>query len=251
MNYRPLVVASGLCAAALTASAVDLLTQDWSNTALLVSNDDWSALWDGSYGIIGYRGDALTGASAVNPQTVVGNSAVIDLNANRTDPDSFIFGGVAEFELADPTVAMQGSGTAAAPYLLLSFSATGYRDISISYTLRDIDGSVDDAIQPFALQYRLGAGGSWTNLPSGFVADATAGPNYAGLTTAVSVDAPAILDDQDVVQFRILTTNAVGTDEWVGVDNIVISAAAIPEPSTYAALVGVAALGYAAWRRRR
>lgn len=251
MNYRLIAVTAGLCATTLTASAIDLLTQDWSNTGLIVTNDDWSGLWNGSYGIIGYRGDFLGGGSGVDPQTVLGDSTVVDVNANQLNPNAFTTGGVAEFHLADPTIALQGSGTAAAPYLLLSFAATGYRDISISYTLRDIDGSPDNSVQQLALQYRLGAAGGWTNLPAGYVTDASAGPSFAGLTTAVSVNGPAVLDDQSTVQFRILTTNAVGSDEWIGIDNIVVSGTAIPEPATYAVLCGVAALGLAVWRRRR
>ncbi|HLP07433.1 MAG TPA: PEP-CTERM sorting domain-containing protein [Opitutaceae bacterium] len=250
MNYRLIAATTGLCAATLTASAVDLLTQDWSNTALIVTNDDWSALWNGSYGIIGYRGDSLGGGTGFDPQSVLGDSSVVDVNANLLNPNTFATGGIGEFELTDPTIALQGSGTAAAPYLLLSFAATGYRDINISYTLRDIDGSTDNSVQQLALQYRLGSAGSWTNLPAGYVADASAGPSLAGMATPVSVNGPTALDDQSMVQFRILTTNAVGSDEWIGVDNIVISGTAIPEPSTYAALCGVAALALAAWRRR-
>jgi hypothetical protein len=34
-------------------------------------------------------------------------------------------------------------------------------------------------------------------------------------------------------------------------DNFTLTASAVPEPSTYAALAGAAALGLAAWRRRQ
>ena len=44
--------------------------------------------------------------------------------------------------------------------------------IDVSFVLRDIDGTTDNAVQPVAVQYRVGATGTFTNLPAGFVADA-------------------------------------------------------------------------------
>jgi hypothetical protein len=46
---------------------------------------------------------------------------------------------------------------------------------------------------------------------------------------------------------------AAATDDWVMIDNIMtspVSASAIPEPSTYAAMAGALALGFVAYRRR-
>ena len=42
-------------------------SQDWSNTGLITTDDSWA----GVPGVIGYRGDGLTGGTAVDPQTVV------------------------------------------------------------------------------------------------------------------------------------------------------------------------------------
>lgn len=39
--------------------------------------------------------------------------------------------------------------------------------------------------------------------------------------------------------------------DYLGLDNVALSVSAIPEPSTYAAILGAAALGAAYWRRRR
>ena len=99
---------------------------------------------------------------------------MLDVNANQTN-DTFATGGVTEFELTDPVVAAAGSGTADAPYLRLAVT-TGAVGVRVRYTLRDIDGSSDNAVQPVALHYRVGASGSWTNVPAAYVADATAGP---------------------------------------------------------------------------
>ena len=56
------------------------------------------------------------------------------------------------------------------------------------------------------------------------MADATTGPGAATLVTPVSAVLPAAADNRPLVQLRILTTNAVGQDEWVGVDDIEVEA---------------------------
>ncbi len=196
-------------------------SQDWSNTGLITTDDDWS----GVAGIIGFRGDGLTGATGADPQTLLADDSpgVPDVIANQTNPNTLTSGGVAEFEITDPVVAFQGSGTADAPYLLIHLNTTGYQSINVVYNLRDIDGSADNAVQPVALQFRVGTTGDFTNVPAAFVADATTGPSLATLVTPVNVTLPASADDQTQVQLRIMTANAVGSDEWVGVDDISIT----------------------------
>jgi endonuclease G len=196
-------------------------TQNWSNTDLINMEDNWS----GVPGIIGYRGDSLTSATGADPQTILadGSATPVDVNINQ-NPDTFITGGVSEFEIADPVVALQGSGTADAPHLVLHLNTTGQSAIGVAYNLRDIDNSTDNAVQPVALQYRVGGTGSYINLPAGFVADATTGPSQATQVTPVNVTLPAACDNQPLVQLRIMTTNAAGNDEWVGIDNINITA---------------------------
>ena len=63
-------------------------------------------------------------------------------------------------------------------------------------TLRDLDGSVDNAVQPVALHFRVGRPRPFTNVPAGFVADATTGPSLADLVTPVSVVLPAAAENQ-------------------------------------------------------
>jgi hypothetical protein len=138
-------------------------------------------------------------------------------------PDTFTTGGVTEFEITNPVVALQGSGTADAPHIVINLNTTGQSNIAISYNVRDIDGSADNAVQPVALQYRIGATGNFTNVPAAFIADATTGPGSATLITPVNVVLPAATNNQPLVQLRVITTNAVGNDEWVGIDNISIS----------------------------
>src|SRR5262245_14064302 len=135
--------------------------QDWSNAALITANDNWS----GVPGIVGYRGDDLTTATGTDPQTILadGTGTPVNVIANQTNPNTLATGGVAEFAIANPTIALQGSGTADAPFLLINVDTTGASNVNVSYNVRDIDGSTDNAIQAVALQYRVGSSGSFTN----------------------------------------------------------------------------------------
>ena len=113
-------------------------------------------------------------ATGVDPQTLLGEGTItLDVNANQTSPDTFTTGGVAEFHLTNAVVALNGSGTADAPSLLLNLDTTGKTSINVSYNLRDLDGSADNAVQQVALQYRVGSTGLFTNVAAGYVADAT------------------------------------------------------------------------------
>jgi endonuclease I len=208
--------------------------QNWSNTALISSNDTWT----GVPGIIGARGDGITAGTAVDPQTLLADDTpVLNVLANQTaDPATIASGGLAEFESGDATVAMKGSGTADAPYLLLSVNLTGQSNVGVRYRLRDLDGSANNAVQPVALHARIGSSGSFSNIPEAFVADATSA-NSATQVTPVSIVLPAIYSNQPVVQLRIMTSNAVGVDEWVGVDDIEVGGSSVDNPPSVSATV--------------
>jgi uncharacterized protein len=124
--------------------------QNWANTGLITGNDNWT----GVAGIVGYLGD-YTAASptGVDPQTLLFDSSGMaeDVIANQLNPNTQITGGVAEFQITDPTIALQGSGTADAPFVLLNVDTTGATGIKVSYNVRDIDGSADNAVQQVAL----------------------------------------------------------------------------------------------------
>lgn len=221
---RPTALATSLALLGLLSTGIALadatpqplpFAQNWSNTGLITANDNWS----GVPGIIGFRGDNLTAATGTDPQTLLSLDSVIDVNANQTDPNTFTAGGVTEFELADPTIALAGSGTADAPSIVIHLNTTGQQAILVSYRLRDLDGSADNAIQQVALQYRVGNSGAFINLPAGYVADATDGGS-ATRETLVNATLPADAGNQGLVQVRIITTNAAGNDEWVGIDDI-------------------------------
>lgn len=106
--------------------------------------------------------------------------------------------------------------------MLIHINTLGWKDVRVTYNLRDID-SVSDVIQPVALHYRVGETGDFTNVPAAYVSDAS-GPG-ATLVTPVDVILPAASDNQSQVQIRIMTTDAVGSDEFIGIDDITITGA--------------------------
>ena len=223
---RRLALLLAASAAATAAHADDTpqalpFSQDWSDTGLITANHDWS----GVPGIVGFRGDGLASGTGADPQAILAadDGGVVNVNANQANPNTYTTGGVAEFHLGDPVVALQGSGTARAPYLRIHLDTRGSSGIQVSYLLRDVDGGNDNSVQPVALHYRVGGSGAFTNVPAAFVDDASAGPG-ATLDTPVSALLPAEVDNQALVELRIMTADAVGSDEWIGIDDISIVA---------------------------
>jgi len=196
------------------------LTQNWSNKDQITVNDDWANVPS----IVGYLGDELTAATGVDPRTLTAaGSGAIDVIANQANPGTLTSGGVAEFDgIADPTVALNGSGTGDAPSLIIRLDATGRQDIRVQLNVRDLDASADDAQQQLAVQYRVGGSGVWTNVAGGYIADATTA-NAATQVTAIDVTLPGPANNQAQVDVRIITTNAAGNDEWIGIDDINVS----------------------------
>jgi len=204
---------------------------DWSDPALITTANDWS----GVPGVMGYLGDKLgSKTEGVNPQNILvdGTNTTVTLIPNQTDPNTLDGAGVAEFEISDPSIGLSGSSAPHAPFLLISLSTLGRTGITISYDVRDLESTKQDAVQQVALHYRVGDTGDFTNLPAGYVPDATE-PNAATKVTHISVTLPAAADHQPLVQLRIMTANAVGRDEWVGIDNILIDGTAIADDAPY------------------
>lgn len=201
--------------------------ETWSNTARLATNDDWSLVPS----IVGYLGDINSGSpTGVDPRTLTGAATgEVDVIVNQANPNTLTNGGVAEFQLADATIALNGSGTADAPSIVLFLDAAGRENITLSVDVRDLDGSTDNAVQPLAVQYRTSETGAWVNVPGGYLADATQGPSLAGNVTNLTVTLPTDANGQGILQVRLLTTNAVSNDEWIGLDNIGVTSTAIDD----------------------
>src|SRR5262245_24643661 len=108
-------------------------SQNWTNTGMITVADDWS----GVPGIEGYLGQDITTLTGVDPQTLLGVSAnPSDLDVIPQALATNTTGGVLEVDgIANPTIAIQGSGTADAPYLLLYLNTSGLTGINISYNL--------------------------------------------------------------------------------------------------------------------
>lgn len=209
-------------------------SQDWSNAGLITTDDDWS----GVASIMGYRGDDVVSATGVDPRTITNGATSpgpIDVSANQTNPNTFSTGGVAEFAIANPSIALNGSGTGDAPNLVIYLDATGRENIRFQANIRDLDGSADNAIQQVAVQYRVG-GGNWTN--AAYVADATTAGS-ATQVTAVDVTLGSDANNAADLEIRIITTNAAGNDEWVGIDDIIVSSVGQVVDTTAPALAAV------------
>lgn len=233
------ILAVGVAGTAIATSTPQALpfSQNWTNTALITAGDDWS----GVPGVMGYRGDDAVAVTAVDPTTItIDYDGVLDVNANNTNPNTFTTGGVTEFDtLVDPVVALQGSGTADFPHLIFHVNTIGLQTITFACNLRDIDGSIDNSIQQVAVQYRVGNAGSWTNLAGGYTADASTGPSLATLVTPVALVLPAAADNVAEVQIRVMSSNAAGSDEWIGIDDVVVDGqplAVATAPTTWSAI---------------
>jgi len=190
--------------------------QNWTDAALISADNDWSKV----PGFVGYRGDKLVSKPGANPQTITADGCVtpVDVIANQSKPSTLRTGGVAEFDgISDPVIALKGSATAAAPFLLLNVTTKGKKNIAFGYKLRDIDGSLNNAVQPVAFQYRVGTNTDFVDLAGAFAPDASTGPNQATLVTPIVVLLPAEANDQPHVQVRWITANAEGNDEWIGI----------------------------------
>jgi predicted extracellular nuclease len=194
--------------------------QDWSTASSLLSNDNWDLL----NGIMGYRGDDIVTTTAVDPRTVTSaasSSVVVDVTLGQTNPsNATLTGGVLLFaSIADPTIALNGSGTADAPSIVLFLDSTDRQDIRFRANIRDIDASADNAIQQVVVQWRV-AGGSWNNVA--YVADATTASSDTQVTP-IDVTLPAGANGSASLEIRIITTNAAGNDEAIGIDDIIVS----------------------------
>ena len=204
-------------------------SQDWSNTGLITADDSWSGV---PY-VIGYRGDGLTSSTGTDPRTITadGSATPIDVNANETNPDTLTVGGVAEFHITNPTVALNGSNTASAPHLVFHLDATDRINVRFQANVRDLDGSADNAAQQVAVQYRTSSGAVWSNIIGGYIADATTG-GTATQVTAIDVTLPGDANNAANLEIRVIASNAPSNDEWVGIDDIVVSSAPAVPPKT-------------------
>ncbi len=231
------------------------LTISASTTNLITSNDDWSGVTSAE----GYSGQGLTSTHGVDPQTVLGTefgtsshllpNTPTQVNANKGNPSAYNAGGLTEFD-AGPEYALGFQGNVQNnPYLVFYLNTTGHSNVTFSFTATDLDGGSNNSVSPVALQYRVGNTGLFTNLPAGYIPDVTIG-GVAGQTFNKSVLLPPDAGNQAQVQVRLITTNAANAsggstpDEWIGINNVVISvlaptAASVPVGGTVTSAEGM------------
>jgi predicted extracellular nuclease len=200
------------------------LFEDWTSSAARIAADDWSQVPN----FVGYLGDVSPSSTAgIVPanSTVITDPGAVDAVVLGSSVNS-TSGGVGVFQtLPDAVVALQGSGTADSPSLVMYLDATNRSSLHLEFDLRDIDSGADNTAQSFAVQYRVGDTGTWTTVTGSYVADASVGPN---LTKSVhyAYDLPSSLDGQGQIQVRFATSNAASNDEWIGIDNIHVTSQA-------------------------
>ncbi len=220
----------------LEISAGSPLNENWTDTSRINADDNWSNV----VAIEAYTGNNLSPTPGTDPRTILADNpaGTLDVKANETNPATSTAEGVAEFHIANPTVALKGSNTATAPNLVIHLNTTigcVGKSVVIYFKARDIDDSANNAVSQVITQYRIGGTGNYTSINGSYIADATQGPNQATLVTQRWVTLPLSATGQPKVDIRILTTNAVGTDEWVGIDDIKVECA---YPTSATAFVG-------------
>lgn len=152
---------------------------------------------------------------------------------------------------ADRALGIRQTGTFGDPGAAFTFHLS-----SVGLSLTDIRFSAQiappstSASTTWSLQYGLGSNpGSFTTLAS------FADPGAFGFTTVVGSNLGGALDNQSDIWLRVVALDASvggGSRDTFAIDNFSITAvSAVPEPSTYAALFGAAALTAAYWRRRK
>ena len=195
--------------------------QNWSDPALFTVDNDWTKVPS----IVGYNGAGLATTGKDASTVVADNAPSLTGQVFFNKATTFTSGGVGQFSTpnggTDAVVGLQGSGSANAPNLVIYLDSTGRQDIRLTLNVRDIDLG-DHTNQQVNLQYRVGDTGNWTNIAGGYLADAT-DDGAATKVTAMDVTLPAAANDQGNLQIRILTVDASGSDEWVGIDDINVS----------------------------
>ncbi|MBN8920273.1 MAG: Hint domain-containing protein [Rhizobiales bacterium] len=199
------------------------LVQNWSQASLLSGADDWS----GVPSIQGFSNVQFGSGVGTDARAFVFDSVNADIATNIfTSPSQFSTetgtnGGVAEFQDFG-IVGLGAGGAASVPNLVLYLDTTDMSaPVTLNFDVQDLDSTSNDAVQQLNVQYRIGDTGNWTNLPDGYFADVTQ-PD-ATPTTHVSLTLPTDVLGHAQLQVRIMTADANGNDEWIGIDNIVVA----------------------------
>jgi hypothetical protein len=173
--------------------------------------------------------------------------------------DNIAFGSASGIQSSDPNRAMGWRPLAAATdarsgSIMLTIANTeGFQDFALSVRVFTGNDSATSS-QTYLLEFRVGSTGNFTPLAT-YLTPTTGATGFNAQTFTVNPTALAMLNDQpDVVSFRLRGTATSGTLlDSIALDDfsLTYSAVAVPEPSTYAAMLGAAALVGAMIHRRR
>lgn len=225
------IVAGIASAAACGALAVATATPAWAgNTPVpLPLVEGWTDVdrldqtngWIDVPGITGHRGNGLAD-EGTDPRTVVdGAPQPPQVSVDHEALPNGNVGGVFELELDDPLIAIRAHPSADAPHLHLRVDTTGAAYVRVTYDLVDLDGG---GLGPVALQYRVGSQGPFLAVPGGYVD----GVAEEAVVTTVDVVLPEAAADRARVDLRLLTTRQPGREDWIGIDDLAVTASAGP-----------------------
>jgi hypothetical protein len=195
--------------------------------------------------------------------TAVGVSA----NPNATGRFSFTTWGTGATTLVDTYGTLTGSLNPAQYYSVTITPQAGYTlDLtSLSFTVQ----RSGTGIRTYSVRSDAGGDNFSTNLsasisPTNSILSVQSGNTFfwtadantsAQVGSTISLSGVGFTNVSTPIIFRFYGWNAEASTGTFSIDNVVFNgtanAAAVPEPATYAALLGLSALGLVAWRRNR
>jgi hypothetical protein len=176
--------------------------------------------------------------------TLTGTSVAAGIT--RPSPGAFNYNADGWSGGSGNTLAYGGSNPA---QFTLAFDATGFSNFSVSFAYINESGS---SYNFSSVQYRVGGTGGFTSV-IGAPTTLTGNGSGSGAGSTYNLDLTSISALNGSSQVEIFFNGTANVPGTIKIDNFVLSgtASAVPEPSTYAMLVGMAGLAFAAFSRRR